>query len=224
MRRTRDPVFDRERAYADCHRIALALASGVPPGRALDLGAGQGAVSQALKDLGFEVTAADANTAQFRAAGVTCMDLDLNKPTPFPDGTFDLVMAIEIMEHLEAPRAFLREVFRLLKPGGLAVLTTPNISSVPSRLFFLATGYFDLFVPTERRLKDPLSSAGDGHISPLPGWLVRYFAKDVGFAIERTDYTMAYIPGVPRGALRFVRGRLFGRLGLYAIRKPLGRH
>lgn len=224
MRRTRDPVFDKERAYADCHRVALALASGVRSGRAIDLGAGQGAVSQALKDRGFDVMAADANTAQFRAAGIDCIGLDLNKPTPFPDGTFDLVMAIEVIEHLEAPRAFLREIFRLLKPGGLAVLTTPNISSVPSRLFFLATGYFDLFIPTERRLKDPLSSAGDGHISPLPGWLVRYFAKDIGFAIERTEYTMAYIPGAPRWALRFVRGRLFGRLGLYAIRKPLGRH
>jgi SAM-dependent methyltransferase len=126
MKKRKDPVFDLERAYADCHRIALSLANGEPCGRALDLGAGQGALSQALKERGFEVTAADVNAEQF-----------------------------------------------------------------------LATGFFDLFVPTKKRLKDPFSSEADGHISPLPGWLLRYFLEDAGFEIEKTRHTMAYIPLVP---------------------------
>lgn len=222
MRKNRkDPVFDLERAYADCHQIALQLAAAETPGRALDLGAGQGALSEALKLRGFEVTAADINTAQFRASGVMCAKLDLNRPLPFAGGGFDLVLAVEILEHLESPRAFLREIFRVLRPGGLAVVSTPNITSLPSRVLFLATGCFDLFVPTKRRLEDPLDAEADGHISPLPGWLLRYHLRKGGFEIERTRYTMAYVPLVPRSALRFLRGRLAGRVGLYAARRPI---
>jgi SAM-dependent methyltransferase len=216
----KDPVFDLERAYADSHQVALRLASDELPGRALDLGAGQGAISQALKDRGFEVTATDVNTAQFRAAAVPCLKFDLNERLPFPDGSFDLVMAIEILEHLESPRAFLREIFRLVKPGGLAVVTTPNITSLPSRVLFLATGWFDLFVPTRKRLEDPLDAGADGHITPLPAWLLRYDLRQTGFKIERTGYSMAYVPGVPRAVLRFFRGPLSGRVGLYAVRRP----
>jgi SAM-dependent methyltransferase len=216
----KDPVFDLERAYADSHRVALRLAGGEPPGKALDLGAGQGAISQALKDRGFEVTATDVNTAQFRASGVPCLKLDLNRPLPFPDGSFDLVMAIEILEHLESPRAFLREIFRLVRPGGLAVVTTPNITSLPSRVLFLATGWFDLFVPTRKRLVDPLDAGADGHITPLPAWLLRYDLRETGFGLERTGYSMAYVPGVPRAVLRFFHGPLSGRVGLYAVRRP----
>jgi SAM-dependent methyltransferase len=221
MKRNRkDPVFDLERAYADSHQVALCLIAGEPPGRALDLGAGQGALSQALRDRGFDVTAADVNTAQFRASGVPCLKLDLNRPLPFPDEGFDLVMAVEVLEHLESPRAFLREIFRLVRPGGLAVITTPNITSLPSRLLFLATGFFDLFVPTRKRLEDPLDADADGHITPLPGWLLRYDLWETGFRIERNRYSMAYLPGLPRAVLRFFHGPLSGRVGLYAVRRP----
>jgi SAM-dependent methyltransferase len=216
----RDPVFDLERAYADSHQVALRLVAGESPGRALDLGAGQGAVSHALKARGYEVTAADVNTSQFRAQGITCLKLDLNRPLPFPDGGFDLVMAVEVLEHLESPRSFLREVFRVVRPGGLAVVTTPNITSLPSRLLFLATGFFDLFVPTRKRLEDPLDADADGHITPLPGWLLRYDLKETGFRIEHDGYSMAYVPGLPRAVLRFFHGPLSGRIGLYAVRRP----
>jgi SAM-dependent methyltransferase len=220
MRRRKDPVFDLERAYADCHRITLSLVDGEPCGRALDLGAGQGALSQRLQERGFDVTAADINAGQFRAAGVGFAKLDLNEALPFPDQSFSLVLAVEILEHLEAPRAFVREILRMLKPGGLAVVTTPNITSITSRILFLATGFFDLFVPLKKRLKDPLSAEADGHISPLPGWLLRYFLKDAGFEFEETRYTMAYIPLVPRAVLRYFRGPLLGRIGIHSVRKP----
>ena len=216
-----EPVFDLERAYADCHQIVLELATKEPRGKALDLAAGQGPLSYAMKNKGFEVTATEVFPEQFKAPEVRCLKVNLNEKTPFEDGSFQVVLGVEIMEHLEAPRAFLREIYRILAPGGLAVITTPNISSLPSRVFFLATGYFDLFVPTEGRLKDAYSAEADGHISPLPNWLVRYFAKEVGFTLEAERYTMAYVPLVSRKILKYFRGSLLGRCGIFALRKPL---
>lgn len=131
-----------------------------------------------------------------------------------------MALGVEIIEHLEAPRAFLREIHRLLAPGGLAIVTTPNISSLPSRLVFLATGCFDLFVPFEGRLKDAYSEEADGHISPIPNWMMRYFLRELGYQIEAERYTMAYLPIVSRKMLQFFRGSLLGRCGIWAARKP----
>lgn len=219
-KRRGDPVFDLERAYADCHEVALGLVGGTLRGRALDLGAGQGRLSQALAERGFEVTAADINEDQFRARGVRFLKLNLNRSLPLPAESFDLVMAVEVLEHLEAPRSFVREIYRVLTPGGLAIVSTPNITSIPSRLFFLATGWFDLFVPSRKRLRDPLSAEADGHISPVPGWLLRHFFREAGFGLVRKKYSMAYFPLVPRPLLSCLRGPLLGRVGIYAVRKP----
>jgi SAM-dependent methyltransferase len=212
-------VFDVERAYGDCHAIVLDIASKERPGRALDLAAGQGPLSYKLSQRGFDVVATEVNTEQFRAPGVPCHKVNLNAQTPFADASFDLVLGVEIIEHLEAPRAFVRELFRLLRPGGLAIVTTPNISSLPSRLFFMATGCFDLFVPFNSRLKDAYSHEADGHISPLPAWMLRYFLRESGFSVEAERYTMAYLPLVPRAVLRHFRGSLLGRCGIWAARK-----
>lgn len=71
-------------------------------------------------------------------------DLD-NAAVPLPDGTADLVVAVEVIEHLENPRAFFRELTRLTKPGGLVVVTTPNQLSLLSKLTFLFRGQFNAF-------------------------------------------------------------------------------
>ena len=55
-------------------------------------------------------------------------------------GVFDLVTSIEVLEHVESPIGFLRNVGHMLKPGGVAVLTTLNVDSTPARLKFLLRG------------------------------------------------------------------------------------
>jgi len=126
---------------------------------AADLGAGTGELAVRLRGLGCDVLAVDLNRDGFDA-DVPFLEQDLNQAN-FADavgpGQFDLVTAIEVLEHLESPIGFLRNVGQLLKPGGAAVLTTPNVDSTPARLKFLLRGTI--------RMMDAVSEPT--HISPV---------------------------------------------------------
>jgi 2-polyprenyl-6-hydroxyphenyl methylase/3-demethylubiquinone-9 3-methyltransferase len=51
------------------------------------------------------------------------------RPLPYPDGAFDAVVSMDVVEHLEDPVPWLEDVLRVLAPGGLLFLTTPNYAS-----------------------------------------------------------------------------------------------
>jgi 2-polyprenyl-3-methyl-5-hydroxy-6-metoxy-1,4-benzoquinol methylase len=113
----------------------------IPGGRAIDLGAGSGALAVRLRDLGYEVIAVDMNSERYKA-DIPFIPLNLNNPdfSPLGNGVFDFVTAVEVIEHLESPIAFLRHIRSLCKPGGMALITTPNMDNAPSRFRFLLTG------------------------------------------------------------------------------------
>ncbi len=128
-------------------------------GRAVDLGAGSGALAVRLRAFGFAVLAVDTDTERFRA-DVVFQRLDLNQldfASALGEGRFDFVAAVEVIEHLENSIGFLRNVCRLLKPDGVAVITTPNVDSAPARVKFLLRG-------TLRFLGD---ACNDTHLSPI---------------------------------------------------------
>ena len=113
-----------------------------PGVRAVDLGAGPGAMAARLQSLGCDVLAVDRDANGF-AAALPHKSLDFNHPEfagQLGPASFDLVTAIEVIEHVESPIGFLRNVGRLLAPGGVAVITTPNVDSLPARLKFLLAG------------------------------------------------------------------------------------
>ena len=127
--------------------------------RAADLGSGPGAMAVQLQQLGCEVVAADRDASDFDAT-IPHLVVDFNQ-TEFASvlgrGTFHLVTAIEVIEHVESPIGFLRNVGELLAPRGIAVLTTPNVDSLPARLKFFLSGT----IRTMDEKSEPT------HISPL---------------------------------------------------------
>ncbi|HMS39813.1 MAG TPA: methyltransferase domain-containing protein, partial [Pyrinomonadaceae bacterium] len=78
------------------------------------------------------------------------------------DNKFDAIFAIEIIEHLENPFRFVRECAKLLKPGGLFFVTTPNVEAVHSRLIFLYSGRLSSFGEYE--------TVRPAHITPIFNW------------------------------------------------------
>jgi SAM-dependent methyltransferase len=109
-----------------------------PPPRALDVGCATGSLLAVLRDRGWLVRGVEICTPQAEYArlkrGLDVRDLPLEKNN-FPENDFTLILASHLIEHLNDPGAFVREVYRILAPGGLFLVTTPNIAGFQARLF-----------------------------------------------------------------------------------------
>ena len=157
----------RELAIPGTHERVVGLISKVldfkTSPRVLDIGAGQGALSIRLRDLGARVSACDVVPEQFDASDVDFRVVKPDGTLPFDDGSFDAAIAVEVLEHIDGHDRFFAEVARVLAPGGIVMFTTPNILSLKSRLRFLFTGFFYSFGPLEPFTRDPVSQ----HIAPF---------------------------------------------------------
>lgn len=114
----------------------------------VDVGCGQGDLPRVLRGrvahyVGCDLLPYDGFPL---APGSERILVDLNRPPyPLPDGVADVVTAIEVIEHLENPRALMREMTRLARPGGLIVVTTPNQLSLLSLVTLMTCGRFSAF-------------------------------------------------------------------------------
>ena len=170
----------RIHALPGLHEFTFALmAKHAPSGAAvLDLAAGSGAMSLRLADAGYRVTATDYVAENFRLSEqIPFFAADLNDHfSAGREGVFDIVFASEIIEHLENPRHFARQCFKLLKPGGKVILSTPNVDTAPSVARFLRSGHYQWF--DEENYRD------DGHITPLSQGQIDKCFTEAGFAIN----------------------------------------
>jgi SAM-dependent methyltransferase len=112
------------------------LLAGAP--RILDLGCATGALLGALKDRGWRCTGVEISGPQADYArkerGLDVRSLPLEE-NDFSPGSFETVLASHLIEHLNDPAALVREVRRVLVPGGRFFVTTPNIGGFQARLF-----------------------------------------------------------------------------------------
>ncbi len=148
-------------AHGDLHRLTLPhvmrrlpVSAGTIP-RVLDLGAGSGSMSQLLHEAGYRVDACDLEPGQFQCAAVECRRADFSESLSYDDATFDGVVCVEVLEHLDGHERLFREVQRILKPGGVFLFTTPNVMSIKSRLSLLWTGFPHSFYPLEVGKQSP---------------------------------------------------------------------
>jgi SAM-dependent methyltransferase len=116
-------------------RIALEMLSAVlpPPARVLDLGCGTGETAAKLLRCGYEVWGMDlaepmVSHARARHGSERFRVGDIEH-IPFPEDTFDGLVCLGVVEYLERDERALSEIRRVLKPGGRAVISTPNAIS-----------------------------------------------------------------------------------------------
>jgi ubiquinone/menaquinone biosynthesis C-methylase UbiE len=152
-------------------------------GKYLDIGSGKGELLSQIAGRfpGLQSFACDCTDQLMKRPGQKVEVADLNhEPLPFNNNEFDLVTCSETLEHLENYWVVLRETFRVLKPGGTAIFSTPNILNLRSRFRFFTTGFYNLFGPVIPDEKDVFSPRG--HIMPISWFYLANALLSVGFS------------------------------------------
>ena len=162
--------------------------------RVFDLGCGNGSFAAALAGRGFDVTGVDPSEDGIRCANEAFPDLDLHVGSTQDDlrgqyGQFGVVVSLEVIEHVYAPRVFAQCVFDLLDPGGVAVISTPYHGYVKN-LTLALTGKLDAHFTalwdhghikffSMKTLRTLLAEAGFRHVSFLRVGRVPPLAKSM---------------------------------------------
>lgn len=103
-----------------------------PGARALDVGCGVGQVVARIAEAGFEAHGVDVSEPNIQRAQQFCPRCQLydGKKLPFPDQHFASAGALNVLEHVEQPEAFIPELVRVVEIGGRVVLSSPNFFRV----------------------------------------------------------------------------------------------
>jgi len=176
-------------------------------GKILDIGCGNGNLSNRLLNMGFVIFGCDI-FKNIDKKGINYNKVDLNIGIlPYKNNYFDYVTCIEVIEHLENPRTIIKEISRVLKPKGMLILSTPNITSLPQKIYFLLTNNFLHFY---------FPSVLYGHITPINlGMLKDTFLKNK-LEIHQITYDRGWIPLL---RVNMPKNNLFGDLMIIKLKK-----
>lgn len=140
-------------------------------------------------------------------------NLDALPVAGLPDASAEVVVSIETIEHLENPRALMRELARLAKPGGLIVVTTPNQLSLLSLLTLLIKGQFNQF--------QEAPGLYPAHITHLLEVDMMRIARECGLVRAKVAYSnQGRMPYSARHWPSVFRGRWFSDNLMLAANKP----
>lgn len=217
-----------------------------------EIGAGNGAFAQALRrrleerGIAYQYDCFDIDPEQIngRNLGFTCRYMDAQRPFAL-ERKYDVVVSIELVEHLENPFHLVRELAGIAHPGATVIVTTPNTLSLRSRWRHFLNGCDDYF-------RRPYNEhwLNMGHLNPINPIQLNYIARKNGFrlmSVHTNRYTAGAIllaPFVPlmyaysyvhylmreRGPAQRQRNRtllslvfrptlLFGKIAVFEMRK-----
>jgi 2-polyprenyl-3-methyl-5-hydroxy-6-metoxy-1,4-benzoquinol methylase len=189
-------------------------------GDALDYGSGTGSLARLLLSTGKfgSVSAADIlDRPADLPAGINWHPADLNNRLGcLQDASMDLIVSSEVIEHLENPRAVIRDWFRILRPGGYLLFSTPNNESWRAILSLVVQGHFVLFG----------DKSYPAHITALVRRDMERIALEAGFRKPRFRYThhgaIPKLPGTSWQSFTFglFRGLRFSDNVMAVAQKP----
>jgi ubiquinone/menaquinone biosynthesis C-methylase UbiE len=208
-------------AHEAIHETAEKILKSLPKGRVLDVPAGEGALALRLKNLGFEVFCCDLYPEFFKLSETEIKHGNLDERLPYDDETFDYVVCVEGLEHIENPANAIREFARILKPDGTLVVSVPNIMNIEERLKWLFNGYTSHFKPLSSEALDDIEKQHGAmakmalHINAIGYSEVRYLLEKSGFELKKTyldkpkKNSWVYFPlaGLIKLAARFTSAR-----------------
>lgn len=136
-----DQLVIVENTSKNTHNVVAELLGDVAKRKVvLDLPCGEGAFSKRMLERGADVFSADClNIIQIPPAQFSLVDMD--ERLPYANATFDAVVCIDGIEHIERPFDFIKECQRILRKGGTLIISTPNLSALRSRWRYLLTGF-----------------------------------------------------------------------------------
>ena len=190
---------------------AIATSGVKPTGNHLDIGSGGGQLLRLIASR-YPVNsfACDYTDRLMEIAGQQVEIVDLNRQAlPYSDNRFSLVTCVETIEHIENFRGLLREIHRILQPGGLAAISTPNILNLRSRLRFLSSGFYNLFGPLSAQDGPNFSTLG--HITPLNWFYLAHALVRTGFENLRVSIDKYQRRSIPAYVLLALPIRLMSR-------------
>lgn len=206
----RERIF---RTAEECNRRAILAACHPRPGaRLLDLGCGDGSFTMRVAQRvgagavhGVELIPHIAAAARER--GVTVSESSLGERLPYDDASFDVIHSNQVIEHLPFTDHFLKEIRRLLAPGGYAVVSTNNLASWHN-VVSLVLGW----QPTPSHVSDevivgnPANFAegdpgfrGQNHLRIFTGRALAALAEHHGLRVDLAR-TAGYYPLLERGS------------------------
>jgi SAM-dependent methyltransferase len=180
-------VASRSLGYVERHLRGLVSRRLPRGGRLLEVGCGYGRFLRALEGLPLELEALEVSAEAASHAEQTVPGLRVQRCTveeaQFPDGRFDCIVLIAVLEHLKDPRAVLRQLHRWLAPGGVVVILVPWVQN------FLRVKRFFPWLPVHFEAPRHLFDFS-------PSTLHRYLDEE-GYGDIRMEVARPYMSGSP---------------------------
>ena len=166
------------------HPVISSILKEKPKGKILDFPCGSGSLAWRLHNEGFNVVAADIYPEVFENPEIEIHKGDLNSIFPFSDNVFDYACFVEGPEHVENVFHCLREFARVIKPGGILIVSLPNYSNLQNRFKQFFNGVIEPVVSYESLKSDYDGNQFRFHINRLPYPMMRMALEFAGFKVQ----------------------------------------